>query len=481
MPHAIAFRTSLPLAGAALLACVIGALAALAPTTAVGVTLGLVLLLVTAVRPVAGLALFTYLAILETTPLLLSGVTAAKLLGVLLFAVWLGAVAVNSAGLRHLAVERPAVLAVLLLFGVWTTVSVVHASEPAASGPPLMRLWMDIALVLVAYAFLTDARAKLTVFKGWALGTVTAVIAGLLFGPSLSATEGRFVAVGTDPNEFATLSVASIAFCVGLAITRGRASVERALWSLFAVIACLAVFLTGSRGGLVALAAAAVAAVAVAQRRRGRALAAVIALCGLAVAYFSAIAPPEVRARIINPGSGTGRTDLWTVATRMIEANPLLGVGVGNFPEEAGRYLLVPGLLRETQFIVVDPKVAHNAYLEVAAETGLPGLALFVALLGTAFASCRRAWLRAEAIGDRHLSVAARALFVALVAYAVAIVWLSQQYGKQLWLLLALAFALPDLAAAPDRQRALSPQASQRRRRWTAPRARRRAATATTS
>ncbi|MCL6441244.1 MAG: O-antigen ligase family protein, partial [Thermoleophilum sp.] len=229
------------------------------------------------------------------------------------------------------------------------------------------------------------------------------------------------------------------------------------------------------------LAAAAVAAVAVAQRRRGRALAAVIVLCGLAVAYFSAIAPPEVRARIINPGSGTGRTDLWTVATRMIEANPLLGVGVGNFPEEAGRYLLVPGLLRETQFIVVDPKVAHNAYLEVAAETGLPGLALFIALLGTAFASCRRAWLRAEAIGDRHLSVAARALFVALVAYAVAIVWLSQQYGKQLWLLLALAFALPDLAAAPDRQRALSPQASQRRRRWTAPRARRRAATATTS
>lgn len=71
--------------------------------------------------------------------------------------------------------------------------------------------------------------------------------------------------------------------------------------------------------------------------------------------------------------SGEDRLMSWEAGLRMFRDHPL-GVGAGNFAAHMGRYL--PGH---------EGRDAHNTYVRCAAELGLPGMALFAALVVNAF------------------------------------------------------------------------------------------------
>lgn len=74
----------------------------------------------------------------------------------------------------------------------------------------------------------------------------------------------------------------------------------------------------------------------------------------------------------------TGRLDGWRAAVWMVEEHPLTGVGVGAFRTEfipAKTALLREGVVFFADQMNVVFANAHNDLLEVAAETGLPGLA----------------------------------------------------------------------------------------------------------
>jgi putative inorganic carbon (hco3(-)) transporter len=166
--------------------------------------------------------------------------------------------------------------------------------------------------------------------------------------------------------------------------------------------------------------------------------------------YFSFAVPDAARERVTTLGSGTGRTDLWTVAERMISDKPVTGVGAGNFRTSSIHYLLVePGLIRRDDFIVERPQVAHNMYLNVAAELGLPGVLLFGALLLGCVACAFRAAGEFRRRGDPAMEACARAVVLALVGLLVADAFASDQLAKELWLLLGLGPALLGLARRP--------------------------------
>lgn len=79
-----------------------------------------------------------------------------------------------------------------------------------------------------------------------------------------------------------------------------------------------------------------------------------------------------------------GRPELWRAATRMVTDRPLTGVGIGRYFKEVSTYSSSPDELIRPQ------ENAHNYFLQVAAELGLPGLAVFVALVSLPVAAWRR-------------------------------------------------------------------------------------------
>ena len=134
----------------------------------------------------------------------------------------------------------------------------------------------------------------------------------------------------------------------------------------------------------------------------------------------------------------------------MVTANPVIGVGSGNYTIAEPHYLLTaPGLIQADQFIIDTPYVAHNIYLHVLAEMGVIGLVLFLGVLGLSIASVVRAVRIAERRDDQVLEVLGRALVMALAGILAADFFVSEQYSKQLWLLLALGPALLSIAQDP--------------------------------
>lgn len=82
----------------------------------------------------------------------------------------------------------------------------------------------------------------------------------------------------------------------------------------------------------------------------------------------------------LTEGSNAQRIAIWKEALGFFKQNPLLGIGVGN-------YALEKNALADYR----DPSNAHNLYLDIAAETGIFGLAAWLILIfGTIWKLCFR-------------------------------------------------------------------------------------------
>jgi O-antigen ligase len=207
------------------------------------------------------------------------------------------------------------------------------------------------------------------------------------------------------------------------------------------VLCLLGLVLTLSRGGLVALVLTAIAFAVGGGEWRAKWIAGLSILLLLVVTYFAAVAPPEARQRVTRVNGGTGRTSLWTVGVRMFEARTKTGVGIGNFPVASIHYLLQPGAIQRDDLIISKPLVAHNTYLQFAAETGLPGVSLFLLLVASSLGATLRSARTFRGHERPELEVLARSLFAATIGYLAASLFISSNYSKLLWMLLALGFA----------------------------------------
>lgn len=247
-----------------------------------------------------------------------------------------------------------------------------------------------------------------------------------------------------DPNTFAAilLPAAILGNALALRPVGLRAGWRFALFSA-AGIAVWGVMASESRGAIIAIIVVLVAMPLFAGRWRGRALLLSLSLLAL-VAVTVAIPQLPLHKTFAVRGLGTsGRSDLWTIAWRMIEDHPLGGVGVGNFRNASVDYLLRPGALNKSQYIVDTPLVAHNSFLQVWAETGTVGLVLFICIVVGSVASAWRAARRFERGHDHGSELIARAALLAMVAMLTSLLFLSYtDYGRPLWILLALGPAL---------------------------------------
>jgi O-antigen ligase len=416
-----------------------GILAGVDPALAIGVTLGLVLLIIAMANLAAGICVFTVLSFVDTLlPADAQGtLTASKLMGLVLVLSWFAFVTAGDREQRERIFTPPGFLFVLIAFVGWATISAAWAEDPGAALESVSRYLPNAFLFLIVFAGVRT-RDQLT----WVVGSFVAgaLLTGLygMFSGTAPDDAGRLEGAGGDANETAAVLVAGGALAAALAVSLKGKPVLRVAAAIVVPLCVFAVFLTLSRGGLLALGAALLAAVVFAGRQRGTVIAAGTAVLVVTVLYFGVFAPAEARERITIADGGTGRVDIWTVGWRMVESAPILGVGAGNFTVSSIHYLLEPGALLRDDFIVDTPKVAHNIYLQVLAELGVVGLVLFGSVVLFSLVCAWRAADTARLGGDRQLEILSRGLAVALVGLLAAYFFVSSEYSKQLWLLLAL-------------------------------------------
>jgi O-antigen ligase len=237
-------------------------------------------------------------------------------------------------------------------------------------------------------------------------------------------------------------------FASALALVLRRSPVLRTLAVFAAAAAMAAFFSTFSRGGFVALAVVILAGCVYAGRSRPAFVAVVIGV--ILVGSLSLQSTTSTAVERLTSSSTSGRADVWRVGLRMVEAHPVVGVGSGNFTVAEPHYLLVsPGAIKRGEMILDTPMVAHNVYLQILAETGVVGLALFLSVIALALGAAIRAVTIFRARGERSSEILGRALVVAMAGILTADFFISDQYSKQLWLLLAIGPALLALARRP--------------------------------
>jgi O-antigen ligase len=136
------------------------------------------------------------------------------------------------------------------------------------------------------------------------------------------------------------------------------------------------------------------------------------------------------------------RMVLMGTAWEMLAANPLLGVGAGNYTARFGEYAERFGSVARDYEDPDAVRYAHNLYLEVGAETGSVGLVLFLGSLLLAFWSLERGRARLLAVGEGRTGALARALQISLGGYMISSLFLHGDFERYLWLFLGLAAAL---------------------------------------
>ena len=169
-------------------------------------------------------------------------------------------------------------------------------------------------------------------------------------------------------------------------------------------------------------------------------------------------AQPGAIARITDLGGGSsGRSDLWRVGWQVFTSHPLAGVGIGNFEVVESHYTLRPGAISRIGYLVDVPHLVHNTYLQLLAETGVIGLALYLLVLVFCVRSTWSAIQRFESIGWRREADLARAVLMGVVGMSVALFFISDGDDVRLWVLLAMGPALATFATRAAREKEHAP------------------------
>ena len=322
-----------------ILAVAIGGLAGLDPKLAIAASFGLAFVVVAIVSLPAGVAVFGLLAYLELAPAVGGPIVSfAKLAGLTLALSWLAVVATKPDGESLVFTKQPALIGMALLFVVWAFISVSWAEDPNVAASSAQRFLLNILLIPIVYTALSEPKHVRWLTTALVIGASAAAAYGLSAVPSASEAASSVTAAGDlnrisgtigDPNLLASVLIVGMILALALALDPKRVPLGRILCVAAAVLCFTAVVATVSRGGIIAMGAALIAMIAFAGRRRGRAMVGAAIFVTLALGYFAVFASDAQVARLETADGGSGRTDIWKVGWRMVEANPGHGVGAG--------------------------------------------------------------------------------------------------------------------------------------------------------
>jgi O-antigen ligase len=417
------------------------------PYLAPGAVLGLVGVMVLYRRPAWGLLGIAALVPLEGL-FKDSAVSGTKLLGISLALILALQLAVHQMPSERL---RSNVWRFLSGFMVLYLLSLLGSDNQGLSLTHLREL--SVGLVLFVITLLIGRELNMAMFCRLVTLSVTMTCILAIFS-SRYQDQGRASGM-LDPNGFALL----IAFAIPLAlllVIKSPNLLQRLFWLGCCLLLLGGMTKTDSRSGLVvlllSLAIGAWHYRAQLPRIRPRHLG--FAMLGLAIIIPLGIysMPPNYIKRIQSLSvlkSGVSSTDeslgrrasYIVVGSQIIREHPLLGSGPGTFP-------LHYATTGYAQLYSANKKIgdlyrrAHNTYVEIFSELGIPAGLLFVGMLGMALYNilcARRAWLLRRNWDQADLLTH---LGMSLLALMLFLIFLSAPAHKYLWIMLAMSSVL---------------------------------------
>jgi O-antigen ligase len=375
--------------------------------------------LLTLAAPAAGLcalAVLTPLALALAGALQLSGYRMSEMFVMTFLAAWLLRAGSDRSGPRLPAVMTAAgwLLAVAAATSVGSLVWRMTEFQ-ADLADTIARLWGAYFLFPDRIGFIDGAR----MLEGLGLVAATLYVlrrspsiaiwlpAALCAGGALASLQSVLIWRGIGPaillNAFRRLGRAAhifdvnaagsyfaMALCLAVGMAARARGTTRAAWVGLAVINGVGLWYSESRSATAATVITGVLTyawlVTAAWSVRARAITlAVVIVLGLTGSF--------VRARLLERDpdfrGGGFRQQFYVTSLRMIAARPLSGVGIGQYAR-ASSLFLTPQLAWS-----YGSENAHNYFLQVGGELGIPGLAFFVIWIGTALAQAVRSLNRA--------------------------------------------------------------------------------------
>lgn len=278
-----------------------------------------------------------------------------------------------------------------------------------------------VAILIYMVATSVSEVRKLLAIQAGATALVT-IASVLVHHTDYGRLMGIQKGVLENPNDLAINIAINFPLCVAFFFAAKKTQ-SKLFWAVSLAFMSWGVIATYSRSGLLAMVVTVVICIwefGIRGKRTGLLVGA--AFAGI-VALIVVAATPNYLIRIESmvrgniEGSGDrgsleAREELLKDSLSIMARHPVFGVGPGNFASYTQTW-----------------RVAHNTYTELGAETGLPGLFLFLLMLGLTFRKIRRTRKLPgyQTSGDIRLWTSA--LWAAMGAYAAGAMFDSTEYN----------------------------------------------------
>ena len=424
--------------------CFLGVVAALAfalvflhlsPAIILILLVGGMTVAISAFRPYIGVHVIIGMIFFEGAATVSTDVTGLRIFGVLLLGGWLA----KAMAERRLRIEVGPHLVLLLAYLAWCGICITRATY---FDDAVTRLGTNCLLAITA-VMITSVVDTVDRLRRLLVGVVLWISLSAAIALVMYYAGSTVVAEGLVKNRNLLALYLNIGLAGAFLLQRWvRSAIVRIALVLCIPLLLLTIALTLSRTGLIVMAVTLAIVGYQLLRQRGIFL----PLGGaIAVAALTILVPTAFwsRAGTILPSIERKqdtfgvRVRLWEAGVRMVDDRPIFGVGPGNFRWVLVRY--VRGGMSTAQLN------AHNAYVVVAAETGVPGLILFLGVIVSSALALRRVARDARQAGRDDLATYTfLAQTMILIVMATGIM-MTVETLKILWVVLGLGWAVAAL------------------------------------
>ena len=246
-----------------------------------------------------------------------------------------------------------------------------------------------------------------------------------------------------NPNDLAINIAINLPLCLAFMFA-AKGTLRKMFWGVSLVFLSWGVVATYSRSGLLATIVTIVICIWEFGIRGRRTTVLVSAVLAGFVALGVVVVTPHYLVRVESmfrgniEGSGdrnslAARKELLKESLMIMVKHPLLGIGPGNFPSYTQTWLVV-----------------HNTYAELGAETGLPGLSLYVLMLILSLRKIKKVRKLPGYKSSEDIRLWTSALWAAMAAYIAGAMFASTEYNLFPYFMVGYICAVYQIASVAE-------------------------------